>query len=69
MLVDKQYLHENENNHHLSEAKTAALWKERILNTTQQFANSIYPTQQFGIYFVAFVAIAGFSMVDRVVVV
>lgn len=33
MLVDKQYLHENENNHHLSEAKTAVLWKERILNT------------------------------------
>jgi hypothetical protein len=32
MLVDKQYLHDNENDHHLSDAKTAVFWKERILN-------------------------------------
>lgn len=27
-LVDKQYLHENENDHHLSEAKTCMFWKQ-----------------------------------------
>ena len=29
-LVDKRYLHENKNNHHLSEAKTALLWKKAL---------------------------------------
>lgn len=30
MLVDKKYLHENENDHHLSKTKTMAFWTKKI---------------------------------------
>ena len=30
MLVDKKYLHDDENDHHLSETKTMAFWAQKI---------------------------------------
>lgn len=34
-VVDKQYLRPNERDHHLSEAKTALLWKNAIIRSSQ----------------------------------
>lgn len=34
-LVDEQYLHENENDHHLSEAKTCMFWKQCFFRSSK----------------------------------
>ena len=34
-VVDKRYLRPNERDHHLSEAKTALLWKNAIIRSSK----------------------------------